>query len=445
MPAKKFFEDNVKDFSFWMFLGKVDNPSNVGRSEDKYDHVIQEAKPESAENFWISCPNKDTQGVKKVQCCFSERISQVGGQESDAKKPLQDGAKDILQGSSERVKQWDAKNILEGVAKKIQQSTTKKSQHGGGKQLEHVVVQNYQPDSAKYNLQDDLKHGDEKNRYGRNKKNQHENTNNNQNSSTESYESARNTLHSKTKDDKACGKRNNYGCAKDDEENRIKDDEDIGCTGIDEHNCTNKPGGINLDFDNRRTNLKDHPGFNNLEKTMQYKSKYDIPQQPKIVISHNKSRLFTPLSCLHVLPLSKGNCGVEEVTGAPKINPNIGKIISRAGHKYLKICPKQSSESFCNACCDVELLPHKNIGQLCSKKSVIPGLVFDANKTKLTDKNLIPLMNNFSKVIQYGDTSLFSIHTDDPRWAPGGSLNLSQYAGRFLMKKKCLKTQKVFI
>ena len=67
-----------------------------------------------------------------------------------------------------------------------------------------------------------------------------------------------------------------------------------------------------------------------------------------------------------------------------------------------------------------------------------------AKETKLKDNNLIPLSNNFSKVIQYGDTSISSVHTDDQRWSPGGCLNLSLYGGRFLIKKGTLKTQKVF-
>ena len=438
----------VKDLSFWMFLGKLDDPSNF----DNYDYVnLHEAKPENAKKFWMKDHKKDyDDGAKKVQCCFSERVNQVGAEQSGAKETLQDGAKDIQQGISKRVEHCGAKNVLEDVPGKIQQGAAKKSYPGGGKQIEHVVVKDHQHDCAKYNMHDDLKHVDEhgtvqKIQSGRNIKNWHANANDNQNSITQGYESAKNVLHRKTKKNKAygCGKNNHFGCAKDYEKTSIKDDEDLGCSDIDEHSCT-KPGGIKPVFDNRITNVKDHPGFNNLEKTKQYKSKYNIPLQPKIVISYNKGHLFTPLSCLHVLPLSKDNHGGKEVTGAPKINPYVGKIISRAEHKYLKICPMQSSESFCNVCCDVELLSHKNSGRLCSEKSVIPGLVFDTKQTKLTDRNLIPLRNNYPKVIQYGDTSLFSVHTDDPRWAPGGCLNLSQYVGRFLMKKESLNTQKVF-
>ena len=189
-----------------------------------------------------------------------------------------------------------------------------------------------------------------------------------------------------------------------------------------------------------------------LENNGQYDSKDIRCEKPEIKSKHQPTSPLRVVKkkvknvCLHVLvlPLSKDNCGVEHVNGAPKINPDVGKIISRAEHRYLKICQPQSSQSFCNACCDVELLPHKNSGQLCSEKSVIPGLVFDTKKTKLIDNNLITFSNSFPTIIQYGDTSLISVHTDDPRWSPGGCLNLSHYVGRFLMKKESLKTQKVF-
>ena len=64
-------------------------------------------------------------------------------------------------------------------------------------------------------------------------------------------------------------------------------------------------------------------------------------------------------------------------------------------------------------------------------KPIVPGFSNRSKENKPTDINLTSFMNSDSKTYQYGDTSLTSIHTDDPRWLPGECWNLSKYEGRF--------------
>ena len=70
------------------------------------------------------------------------------------------------------------------------------------------------------------------------------------------------------------------------------------------------------------------------------------------------------------------------------------------------------------------------------EKSSIPGFHKDSKRRQAKDKNLPPLYTTpSSKALQYGDTSLTSISTDDPVWSHGECLNISKYEGKFLVKR----------
>ena len=56
-------------------------------------------------------------------------------------------------------------------------------------------------------------------------------------------------------------------------------------------------------------------------------------------------------------------------------------------------------------------------------------------RKKAEEKNLQPLDTPSSKALQYGDTSLNSISTDDTVWSHGVCLNISKYEGKFLVKR----------
>ena len=77
-----------------------------------------------------------------------------------------------------------------------------------------------------------------------------------------------------------------------------------------------------------------------------------------------------------------------------------------------------------------------------SFKSSIPGLSKTSQEMKPTDNNLSPFQICNLKPIQYGDTLITSISTEDPRWSPGKCLNISKYQGIF-RKNKCLMNSKV--
>ena len=67
-------------------------------------------------------------------------------------------------------------------------------------------------------------------------------------------------------------------------------------------------------------------------------------------------------------------------------------------------------------------------------ESNIPGFHTDSKRRQAKDKNLPPLYTP-SRTLQYGDTSLDSISTDDPVWSHGECLNISEYEGKFLVKR----------
>ena len=65
----------------------------------------------------------------------------------------------------------------------------------------------------------------------------------------------------------------------------------------------------------------------------------------------------------------------------------------------------------------------------------IPGFYATSQVRKPVDTNLSPFIGCNSKPIQYGDTSLASVSTDNPAWSPGDCLFLSKYEGKFIRKK----------
>ena len=79
-----------------------------------------------------------------------------------------------------------------------------------------------------------------------------------------------------------------------------------------------------------------------------------------------------------------------------------------------------------------------------SAKNSIPGLSTTSQEKKPTDNNLSPFQISNLKPIQYGETLITSISTEDPRWSPGKCLYISRYEGRF-RKKNCLINSKVIL
>ena len=69
-----------------------------------------------------------------------------------------------------------------------------------------------------------------------------------------------------------------------------------------------------------------------------------------------------------------------------------------------------------------------------NRKPTISGLHSEAIERSTDDKNLAPFLNNHFETFQYGNSSLISINTDHPDWAPGECLNLHKYEGRFRIK-----------
>ena len=67
-------------------------------------------------------------------------------------------------------------------------------------------------------------------------------------------------------------------------------------------------------------------------------------------------------------------------------------------------------------------------------KPILPGLNTTSTVKKASDNNLSPFLTSKSKLLQYGDTSVESICTDNPMWSPGNCPFLSKYEGRFRRK-----------
>ena len=147
------------------------------------------------------------------------------------------------------------------------------------------------------------------------------------------------------------------------------------------------------------------------------------------------------------LQLGKDKFGEEEVKAAPKINVNIGVIIRKGKMNYIRLVEKDFSYTVCSVCCDLSERPSKKVNRTNIKldKACVmkPGLNCDAKRKILNDKNLMPFSLNSPKTIQYGDTSLYSMHTDHPSWSPGVCVNLEKYEGRFI-RRVSETTQQVF-
>ena len=71
-------------------------------------------------------------------------------------------------------------------------------------------------------------------------------------------------------------------------------------------------------------------------------------------------------------------------------------------------------------------------------KPMIPGLDIWAEENKPYDKNLAPLSVSALKTLQYGDTTISSVTTDHPDWAPGTCPNLFKYEGNLRLKVSSL-------
>ena len=68
-------------------------------------------------------------------------------------------------------------------------------------------------------------------------------------------------------------------------------------------------------------------------------------------------------------------------------------------------------------------------------KNSIPGFFAAAQVRKPVDINLSPFIGCNSNPLQYGDTSIASVSTDNPAWSPGDCQFLSNYEGKFIRKK----------
>ena len=104
------------------------------------------------------------------------------------------------------------------------------------------------------------------------------------------------------------------------------------------------------------------------------------------------------------------------------------------------MCTVRSSSTCCTCFTNKDKVLHifpKNIlfkEPVENLKTMVPGLNKDSEEKPSNDENLIPLSKSSTKCLQYGDTSLISVCTDDGLWAPGVCLNLEKYEGRFRIK-----------
>ena len=85
-----------------------------------------------------------------------------------------------------------------------------------------------------------------------------------------------------------------------------------------------------------------------------------------------------------------------------------------------------------------------NTTQVNTSTNSIPGFDAASKVRKPVDTNLNPLIRCNSKPIQYGDTSINSICTDNPAWSPGDCLFLGNYEGKFI-RKKCITSSLVIV
>ena len=74
----------------------------------------------------------------------------------------------------------------------------------------------------------------------------------------------------------------------------------------------------------------------------------------------------------------------------------------------------------------------------------LPGFCSTSTTQKADDSNLSPFEIYNPKTIQYGDTSITSICTDDPTWSAGECKFLSKYEGRFRRKSYIMSSKVKF-
>ena len=75
---------------------------------------------------------------------------------------------------------------------------------------------------------------------------------------------------------------------------------------------------------------------------------------------------------------------------------------------------------------------------------VLPGFSPTSKIMKAYDSNLAPFHICTLKTIQYGDTSIPSICTDDPKWSAGECIFQSKYEGRFRKKPYIISSKVKF-
>ena len=172
------------------------------------------------------------------------------------------------------------------------------------------------------------------------------------------------------------------------------------------------------------------------------------------------------LGCYHSLPIEFLAGTALSVTCAPKLNPEIGKIVTsnkRRGMKYLRyktlfnkkifnfVSPSRittmgssSSSNSCPECYDLvdegsnsKLESEDTKGRRVPTKLHIPGFNPLAQTKAASDDNLVPFSKISPQQFQKGNQVFYSINTDHAAWAPGFCKNMFQYEGRFLPKLLC--------
>lgn len=172
------------------------------------------------------------------------------------------------------------------------------------------------------------------------------------------------------------------------------------------------------------------------------------PRQRKSYDSNKRKPLSFPSICPHILPMER-----DQVIGAPKINPNIGQVVLNPNNEHTKFLRYlRCSLNMCHIKYFRTTMAVSSQCLVCNKmfssgwtllsdpktiqvdvKPILPGLNTTL-KVRKADNNLSPFLTSKSKLLQYGDTSIESISTDNPMWSPGYCPLLSKYEGRFRRK-----------
>ena len=168
------------------------------------------------------------------------------------------------------------------------------------------------------------------------------------------------------------------------------------------------------------------------------------------MVSFEKNESLLGKGCPHSLPLH-GESGVDlHVLGAPKINPELGRIIFKPNNNKCKFIRYNFLNIYCHllislvwrintlgnaespSCIHCFNLVERDEdikkGEKFTKtpciesKNRIPGLDTQAAMKSTGDANLAPLSLMEPTSLQYGNTSIPSLSTDHPDWAAGRCL-----------------------